>query len=107
MPFCRKIHKTPKLPFKIPSDVGELPPEFYANIYRGTPTANMGDPCLPNVWDIKACEENQLWTVEPNFQPEAYDWSSWWWPLPEKLERLARSLKSSSGKAIPGEKYVY
>lgn len=103
---ARKPYKPPKLPFKLPSDVGELPPEFYANIYRGTPTANLDDPCKPNVWDIHACEKHQIWQKEPNFQPEAYDWSAWWWPLPEKLERLARSLKSGA-KAIQGQKYVY
>ena len=104
--LCRKVFKAPKLPFKLPSDVGELPPEFYANIYRGTPTANLDDPCKPNVWDIHACEKNQIWQKEPTFQPEAYDWSTWWWPLPDRLDQLARSLKSG-GKAIQGEKYVY
>ena len=102
----RKSYKAPKLPFKLPNDVGELPPEFYANIYRGTPTANLDDPCNPNEWDIHALEKNQIFQLEPSFQPEAYDWSAWWWPLPERLERLARSLRSG-GKAIQGEKYVY
>eukprot|EP00210_Caulerpa_lentillifera_P001432 g1374.t1 len=96
----------PKLPVKLPNDIGDLPPEFYANVYRGTPTANTDDPCRPNIWDIHACEKHDVWQLAPSFKPEAYDWSNWWWPLPAKLDRLAKSLRNG-GKATEGDKYVY
>eukprot|EP00210_Caulerpa_lentillifera_P008556 g8161.t1 len=98
--------KLPQLPDKLLEEFGDLPPEFYANVYRGTPRANTDDPCKPNDWDILACEQHGVWQKAPSFRPEDYDWSTWWWPLSEELDRLAKSLRKGEQQTLIGETYV-
>lgn len=97
------------MPFKLPSDIGDLPPEFYANIQRHRPESRNENLQKPNAWDIHACRKYEIWSLAPDFDPHAYDWTTWWWPLPERLERLARSMKGSARNKPPNNepKYVY
>lgn len=76
---------------------GDLPFEFYANLYRGKPETPTGDPRMPNAWDIKALQKHSVWDMEPKFDPYAFDWSNWKWPIKNDLGRFAEALRVGGG----------
>ncbi|GMH40269.1 hypothetical protein BSKO_08173 [Bryopsis sp. KO-2023] len=82
---------------KIANVEGDLPPEFYANLYRGKITKDCQDPRMPNTFDIKSLEKHRIWDIEPNFNPHAYDWSNWEWPIEDELVKLLEALRTGDG----------
>lgn len=77
----------------------DLPCEFYANLYRGNVDKPSEDPRKPNAWDIKALEKHHIWDVDPMFDPYAYDWTNWKWPIENDLGRFAEALRTGGGVA--------
>lgn len=81
----------------VPDSEGDLPFEFYANLYRGSTIQSFEDPKLPNAWDLKALEKHCIWDMDPHFDPYNYDWTNWKWPIDVNLSRFADALRSGGG----------